>query len=554
MAGFAQEPSGAILPQTLPAMPYLQDDISSADTIELIENRPPVTVEMFEAEEALQSAGTYDFFEDFHVIPRAFDFGNLLSDQSTPIEVFSAFRHATYPWQTFVNNAGTGVSLGSDPPLPIDVPPLTGFQMTLDVSANGPPYVDSTLDFGFDIGTIYVSITIQRIVLWGLEPEMPYSEILGFLTDVMAARSGIEQRFSLRKNPRQTFEYSYLIEEGETRQVLENLLFDWQARIFGVPVWWEDTALTIAATAGDISIAVGATAYRDFRVGGLVAIFTSQTEFDVLTVDTIGATSLDFTSPLVNSYDAGTLVFPLRPCHAESIVSGSRYPVGLARMSIAFRSTANDADLADVSAFATYNGKVLLDRFNSVLSQTSPEDFEQELIDIDNETGVPLRESPWDLHKRGHLLVVRASGRQEVWELRGLAHALRGRQVSFYVPRHRDDLVVTSDLLNASNLMQVANYGYAQFVRARQPKNVIRLSFNDGSPALVRTITGSSNVSASTDQLQVDTNWPATIDYTTIERVEYCEKVRLDTDDVELQFDNSGHRARLVAPVKAVFD
>jgi len=551
---FAGEQSGTMAPEGFPPMPWLPNQASEAGTITLQDNTPPVTVETYPAIEAEQEAGTFDFFEDFHVVPRSFNFGNLLSAQSVPIEVFSGFRHETREWTAWINNAGAGVELGGEPSLPAQQEPLTGYQMTLDVSATGPPFVDTTLDFVFDVGTAYVPIMIQRIVLWGAEPELPYTEVLRFLTDVMLARAGAEQRASLRKNPRQCFRYRYLLEEGSMRQVLENLLFEWQTHAFGVPVWMDDSTLTLAATAGNTTITVDSTAFRDYRVGGLAVIIVSQSVFDVLTILSKTATTITFTSPIINSYPVGSFVMPLLPCYAQSVISGQRWPVGLSQMQIEFESSQNDVDLASTVPFATYNGKVLLDRFNSVLGTTSPETFEREFVRIDNQTGLPLIESPWDRHKRGSVLAIRASGRQEVWELRGLAHALRGRQVSLYVPRHQDDLVVTANLLNASNTMEVTNYGYSQFVFNRQPKNVIRLSFNNGSPPLVRTITNSQALTATTEELEVDVNWPSTIPFTTIARVEYVEKVRLDSDDVELEFDIGARTAHLFAPAKVVFD
>jgi hypothetical protein len=551
---FAGDPSGANAPNAHSPLPWLPNQVSEVGTIVLQENIPPVTVETYAAQAIEQEAGTFDFFEDFHVVPRAFDFGNLLSDQSEPIEVFSAFRHQTREWTAWINNAGAGVELGGEPSLPAQVEPLTGFQMTLDVSAIGPPFVDTTLDFVFDLGTAYVPIVIQRIVLWGLEPELPYSELLRFLTDILPARAGAEQRMSLRKNPRQVFRYRYLLEEGATRQILENLLFEWHTHAFGVPVWMDDSLLTVAATAGNTTITVDGTSFRDYRVGGLAVVFTSQSVFDVLTIASKTSTTITFDSPLLNNYAVGTLVMPLLACYAQPTIQGARWPMGLSQMSIDFESSQNDVDLADVSAFATYNGKVLLDRFNSVLGQTSPETFMQDAVRIDNETGLPQIEQMWDRHKRGSYLALHAAGRQEVWELRGLAHALKGRKTSLYVPRHQDDLLVTASLLNGANTMEVANYGYSQFVQARQPKNVIRISFNDGSPALVRTITNSQSLTPTTEELELDLTWPSTFAASAVARVEYVEKLRLDSDEIELSFDIGARTAHLTAPAKVVFD
>lgn len=517
--------------------------------------KPANTEESFGgAEKSDQSTGGFDWFETFHIIPRSFDFSNLLSDQEVDIEVFSAFRRLAQQWTSFVNGAGDGVTLEDGPTLPVDVPPLTGYAMTLAVAAGGEAFVDDSLDFVFEAptGTISIPIEIQRIVLWGLEPELPFALFLAFLSDVRTSKDGSEQRAALRPFPRQAFEYNYVIEEGAELQILENLLFDFQSRVFGVPVWFDDCELTADLAAGATTIPVDSTAYRDFRVGSLAVLFTSQQVFDVLEITTINAASLELAAPTLNSYTAGQKVYPLATCRANPQVQGSRYLTGLSTMAIRFEPTDNEVDLADVSPFAAHNGKVLLDE-NVVRGNTLPHTFRRVFEQLDGGVGLVLQASPWDRHKRSTRFTLRAEGRQAVSELVGLVHALKGRAISWYMPRSSDDLTVVADLLNAANTMDVANVGYAQFVRNRQPKNVIRLTLADGS-TLIRTITASASTSSSVDQLTLSTTWPSTIAFEDVVRVEYVEEVRFDTDNMKIEFDTSGHRARLVAPVVAVFE
>lgn len=496
----------------------------------------------------------FDWFEHFHVVPRSFDFGNLLSDQSVPIEVFSAFRSQAHTWTNFVNNAGVGVELVGLPTLPVTMFAQQGIQMTLDVSTSGDPFVDETLDFFFDVSTILVPIEIARVVLWGNRPEQEYTETLSFLTDVLRAKAGSEKRTSLRKNPRQFFDFDYFESEGTEKQTLENLLFDWQARTFGVPVWFDECFLTAAASIGALSITVDSTDLRDFRVGGLVCVFTSQGVFDVSEISAKTSTTISLVSPLLNAYAVGASVFPLRICEAPGTIEGGRYPWGLSTKAIRFRVNDNDSNLANLAPFSTFNGKLLLDRGNSVLSATARETFTIEIIDHDNATGVREIGSPWPSHKRGHLLSLRAEGRQAVWELRGLLHAIRGRQVSFYIVRDSDDLLPTANLISGSNVLTCANVGYAQFVRQRQPKNVLRINFASGAAPLFRTVLSSSNPSASVDQLVLDANWPSTFTPAQISRIEYVEKVRFDTDDLRIEYRPQAQLAHLVAPIMAVFE
>ena len=535
-----------------PLQPYLPNEVSSVGTFVHTDNVAAVTIESFPGEFVEQSSGGFDWFEDFHVIERSYDFGNLLSSTTSPLEVFSAFRKTTNSWTTFVNNAGAGTDLDV-PILPRSVAPFEGIVMTLSVDVVGDAFVDGSLDFTFDNGSISVPVTIQRIVLWGLEPELPFRETLESLTDIITSKDGSEKRTAVRDLPRQSWEYRYIIQEGTERQTLENLLFDFQSRTFGVPVWIDDTELTAATIVGATEIFVGATAFRDFRVGSLAIVLTSQSVFDVAEISVINASSIELDSSLANAYAIGTKVFPLVTCTARPMISGARPPVGLSLLSMRFESTNNDVDLGSTSAFSTFNSKVLLDNGNSVLSGEVPETFEREFVTIDSGSGGRLIDSDWDQHKRGHTFSLRTNSRQEAFEMRGLIYALRGRQVSFYVPRSSDDFVVLNDLVNANDSMDITNIGYTQFVQSRQPKNVLRLTKTDGT-VLLRTISSSVIVDTTTETLTLDSTWPTAITVDEIERVELVEKVRFDTDRIRIQYGLNGSLAHMVVPLKAVFE
>lgn len=558
---FAEEPSGTMV---LPAgvstpMGDLPQQVASAGT--LVENelhKSTKVAETFQAQKNEQSSGGFDWFEKFHVVPRFFDFGNLVSDQSIPIEVFNAFRRLPKrEWTSFVNNAGAGVTLGSIPTLPTSLDPMSGIQMTLDVDTVGPAVVEGTIDFEFTgLYTILVPVTIQRIVLWGLKPEQPFIEGLGFLTNVYPSKDGTEKRESVRPFPRQSWGYEYKMAEGTEAQTLENLLFDFQSLTFAVPVWDEDTVLTADIAAGATVIPVQQTAFRDFRVGGLVVVFTSQQVADVLTIDTggIASTSITVTSSTVNAYAAGTEVYPVSVCRAQAQIGGARWPAGLRRAQILFAAEDNAVDLGDLTPFSSYKSKLFLDVGNVALSSTVPHGFEQELSIIDGGTGLVFQDSSWDRHKEVEIFTMRAEGRQAVFELRGMVRGLRGRHVTFYAPSDADDLEVVADLVSGLATMDVTNVGFTQFVKQRQPKADLRVSFVDGSPPLLRAIIGSTSPTDVVDQLTMDANWPSTITPAEISRVDFVRKMRMDTDNIRIRHDASGVRAYLVVPLKAVFE
>lgn len=505
--------------------------------------KPPIIPETFRGKAVDQSSGLYDFFEDFHVLPREFDLGNVLSDQTYTVEVFSAFRRQTQQWTSFTNGAGVGVDLNGAPTLPASTPPLTGYTMSLQVSATGPAFVEATLDFGFSNGTAFVPISLQRIVLFAQRPVFPLRERLSFLTNIIRRADGTEQRIALRYAPRKSLLYLFYTQSISQRQRIENLLFDWQARTFGVPLWHDETVLTAAATAGDTSLTVESTDQRDFRVGSLVAVFVSDEEFDVVEVASLTSTTIQLASGILGTYSAGAFVIPLETCRITQAIRAERYPVNASLVQVPFESIDNKENLADTSAFATFNSKVLIVE-NAMRGGTVGEEFESPVIIIDSETGTLEFLPTFEAHRRASPLTLRAEGRSGVWALRRLLYALRGRQVSFYLARSTDDLQPVANLTSGQNTLDVAHVGYAQFVRHRQPKNIIRVSFTSGATPLLRTITASTAVSSTVEQLTLDANWPATYTPSQVSRIEYVELVRLDEDDIEIEYGQSGLVAR----------
>lgn len=500
---------------------------------------------------------SFDFFEKFHVRPGSFVLGNLVSTQQIAVVVYSAYRHSTHTWDAFVNNAGAGVTLLNAPSLPTSFLPQTGLtNLLLEVGPNGPPHVDTTLDFVFDEMTISPIIQLDRVVLFDVQPELPYTEVLEFLTEVMTHKDGSEMRPSLRKNPRQLFEWDIIMPEGRERSRIHNLLFDWQARIFGVPQWHEATFTSAAVAINDLTINVRSTSFADYRVGGLVLIYTSFSTFDVLELASSTGTTLTFSTPVLHTYGLNVLVMPLRTGRVRPDIGGLRYPSDAAELRIVFQVLDNDCNLASTAGWSTYNSKVLLDDLNSLNgSGAMDEGFVRNLVVLDNNTGAPSLSSPWDKGKRRSNKTFHAKGKQAVWSVRQLLHALRGRAVSFYIPTFGKDLTPTANLTSGTSTLTISNVGYARYVRERVPLNVIRVVFvNSATTPLLREIIGSSEIDGTTEQLTVDSNWPSTFTPAQVKRIEYVELSRFDSDAIRIRYALGDRSARISAPLITVFD
>jgi len=513
-----------------------------------------------------------DWFEHAHIVPRSLDFGDIAGVVERDFEIYNAYRHSSILLTIITNNALPGLEIPD-----VVAPSLLAAQSSfLDPSSTdnhggtglgtlvrtvmqalpqGLPVFDTTVVFDFASGdSLTIGVSGRRISLISAQPEAPMIEGFGFLTDIIESVNGNEQRLSLRKQPRQVFKFNYAL-DGTERQRMQALLFGWQPSTFAVPLWHEAVQLTANASLSATSVSVNTTTDVDFRVGGLAVVFESATKFDVVEISAVAANTITFTaSPLLNAYTAGpnTKVMPVRLCQLDSQPRHQRPPKNLEYFSLEFRCTDNDtgAPLGSTAGWHTYLGKVLLDDCNIEIENAG--DFQQRITVIDNDTGVVYQTSQWDRHRRTHKKGFRAGTRAEVALLRKLLLALRGRQVSFWIPTFNEDLTPVANLTSATSVMDIEHIGYTRFVASREPKKTFRITFTDGSQ-LMRVIQSSTEISSTVERLVLDTTWPSTKTPAQVTRIEFFEKIRFDTDEFELEYDRPG-QARLIAPVKVVFE
>jgi hypothetical protein len=513
-----------------------------------------------------------DWWEKVHVLPRTeIAFGNIITQKQEDYELYSAYREVSITLDSITNNALPGVSL-PDESTPEVVPRQTsmldaattdnlsdtlelGTMVKREVVAaqNGLPVFDTTLDFSFDSGDdpqLFISGT--RIVLMPMAYEAPVKETLAFLTDIITALSGKEQRIALRKQPRQIFEVIYRLTTNE-RQRMQALIMDWTDNVFGFPVHEEALTLTAAVSAGATVYPVTGADEVDLRVGGLAVVITDANTFDVITIDSLTATTITATDASLNAYPKDTLIMPLRAATVLKSIAGARALNNLETFKIIFEVVDNDtgALTGSTAAYSTYNGRVLFDDCN-VVSGEMAEEYRRRIYRIDNKTGVVARSSTWDRNKRHHQKGFVLRSRLETLNFRRVLISLAGRQKAFYIPTFIEDLEVKANLTIGTSTMDIENIEYERFIQSREPKIIFRITFTDGT-SLVRIVQSVANVDATTERLTLDTTWPANRTVAEISRVQFYELSRFGADNFVINHPRPG-LASCQQPVVQVFD
>jgi hypothetical protein len=495
----------------------------------------------------------YDWWGEIHIVERSYALGIILSEVQRDIEIYSAYRRAIHSWSSWTNNVDAGVSIPDFPSLPTVLNPQSGYIGTLTVSVDGPPTLDGTIDFVVaGLGTFTVPVTGQRAIMIPFLPETPFVERLGFGTDVRAALTGTEQRAALRDVPRQIFDTSYQL-HGHDRRAFLPILFDAQGRAAGLPLWHEPTWTTGAITATDTTINVESTAYADWRAGSVGIVWEDSENFEALEVDSFTSTTITFKSPFQGSFAQGAMVMPVRTAHFEERIRGSRFPQKVQRFNVRYHVVEAGVDLSSTAAFATYRSKVLLDEGNWIRAAELEEEIARKQIRLDGNVGLFNVWSDEDASRRGSRKVFFSGSRKRLWEVRQLLHALRGRAISFYLPTFYDDLEITEALTISSTTCKIKHIEYTNLVRNRSPKGDLQVLLTDGT-TLNRQITNSAELSATEEQLTVDSQWGVNVALDEIVRVSFIEKVRFDSDEVVLEHFDANGQAAISAPVRTVLE
>ena len=208
---------------------------------------------------------------------------------------------------------------------------------------------------------------------------------------------------------------------------------------------------------------------------------------------------------------------------------------------------------ASTAAFNSLNGKVFLDGPNA-MNRRMAESILQRQIISESLGGSFSALSPWATGKRTYVKGFVSSSRSELYDIRRLIHAIRGRQISFYLPTFTNDITVNVKLTNGSESMSINNVGFTRYAQQRGPsRGILRVVETDGT-VHVRDIISSVEVDSQDETLGVDGAWPNDIEIVEIKRIEYVELVRFNTDRIKIEHANSKGDARIMIPVRTVFE
>lgn len=491
------------------------------DTVEL----PPSVVG--------QSFGGLDFYNRVHIQFLALDLGNLVSDQSTTLWVWNAWRRAII-LSTLTEDNAEGITIGGHPVPPLQFAPQQQRVYDLGISTDGPPTIDATLTWTFSTGQVLpVRITGSRVTGFGWLADWASGivERLEWATDVLTSYRGEEQRRALRIGPRKALEFTVMA-SGGSRRALEATLWNWGARVWAVPLWWDGTPATAPVAQGATSVAIDTTT-RDFQADGLAMLLSdaSALDFEVAEVESVAAGSITLKRPTTRAWAAGTMVYPARAARLDPSVTVDRFTGDTSTARLRFTAVEPDVWPADAGA-ATHRGYPVLE----VRPNWSGEPqlgLDRKLNILDTVTGARRVVDEAQQPAASQSMRWTFTSRAEIDAWRKRLHAMRGKHGAAWVPTWTQDVELVATVGDSALALDVAWLGYTRYLQLDPNRRDLRLELANGT-VLYRRVTGTSELSATVERLNIDAALGVTVQPSDVVAISWMMLARQDSDAQEL--------------------
>lgn len=495
----------------------------------------PVAENSLSAAGALQPGFGADWYERVHVIPGTLNLGNVISNLTRSIEVWNAWSMPKTLSSIAASGTTGGITLAGQSAPPLGFGPLQSRLYTLTVSTAGDPVIDA--DYTFDFGAEHplLSVTGRRIVVWSFRPDWStgITERLAWLTDVLAAHDGGEQRVRLRDHARRAIEYAFLA-EGHDARLLEAITFGWGARLYCLPVWWEADFLATEVGAGATQVTVTNAALKDYRAGGLAVFWRDTGSSEAVEILSITGDTIALKLPLANGFPAGARVAPavLARLDGETPYAhvSDRIVTGRVRFEVD-----GAIDRVPVEIGPTWQGYAVLDE-RPDRSEDIDETWARTLTVLDTLTGIVTVDDTSGSPIIRRTYAWRVAGRVAIDRWKKWASSRAGQANALWLPTFADDLELALPAGSGDTALRVRNTLSARYVGSHPLRAAVRIELGNGQ-VFHRRVTGITELDSQTEAIGLDSAPGVTINPADVRRLMWMSLARLDADALEIHYE-----------------
>jgi hypothetical protein len=374
---------------------------------------------------------------------------------------------------------------------------------------------------------------VGQPIVWPCTPNWatPVNETLAFLTDAMqSSGTGAEQARALRTAPRRGFSFSALMAD-DAQRIVDAIRFDIGVRQFLLPIYPDQQWLTapVAAVAAGIDCA---TAGFDFQAGAQAVLWRDARHWELVTVDSIAASSLAFTAATANAWGPGDRLIPVRKARLAGAPQATRHSDDIMALDV---QTIIDEPCDWPAAWPTatlYRGQPVLEWHNEE-SDDPTDEYDRMSGTVDQDTGpvyyFDLPGMPFRAQSQNFKLYQRAQHSS----FRSLLYQLAGQSAQLWVPTWLQDVRLTQALASNATQLHVPWMGYSQFGYLQRNRRDIAIELYDGT-RFYRRITGSAET-GDTEVLQIDSALGVALDPSAVRAIGWLTMCAAASDTTQIQ-------------------
>ena len=370
-------------------------------------------------------------------------------------------------------------------------------------------------------------------LVWPWRPQRGMVESLEWMTDIIEAHDGTEQRIQVRHEPRQSFDVAVMLKDQHELSKLRVALASWQHREWGWPCWHEEVRLGAILAAGSGSITIDTT-LADFRAGGLAIIHSSPTAYEVVQIDTVAPDSLTLVGVTTLTHPATASVMPLRMARMGRQAKRDDYATELSKYSVTMQITDNAALTTEAAALQYLGYDVLSDPL-LMPGETMPRQIERPIDVLDPGPGAwaTFARTDYPLISTDHRWHLRS--RAQAWAFRRWLHRRAGMLNPVWIPSRTHDLILAVQPTAAATTLQINDVNYRN-VGLNRPGMTHVAAFSASGAFVCRKITNAVAGSAGRENLTIN----AALGFTPVSRISFLCLHRFAADRVTLTWDRVG--------------
>ena len=480
-----------------------------------------------------------DWYDRIHLIPFEIDFQNAFKPITKEFSVWNAFR-IPQTLNTISYSIPNAVLIDTTPD---SVPTYYGalriatYQAQLLVTA--PPVIDVKISIAFTDETVILPAIGRKLILWGLAPEVGHTETLEWKTDILSTFAG-EQRLSIRSEPRQSFDYNYLLDPLEfAKQKSDSSLG--AEKLYGVPVWTD--AIYIGQMPSGQLLFNGDFVNHEFTLDGLVAVYGDGDDVHITEVVALTASTLTLRLPVLTGA-ADAFIVPLRIANSFAGPKFSRTASQYTSSQITFAVTDNSNYLKDAQPVIYQGADVLTVRYAVVNSIT--ERIYRQLDVFDNDAGIINVDVQRGLLRNLQTVGFIVQAAEAKRKLRSWLMTRKGRLRPFWLPSWNPDVEIVTPVSSTATSIEIRACGFALSYGSKY----LMVNFKNGTFHFLK-VTSSLYVDGDTFEtliLSQASGLEFTVD--SISFICFMSHCRLDTDKVTIAHSDAGKLSTSLAVIE----